>query len=702
MASLLTTGALGSGAVHPASAQDKAAANSGVNVDWPRIGNDSNNTRYSTLTQINPSNVSKLGYAWTLQEGTNLTTFEDFPVVVDGVLYMTTNLDQVRALDAATGKLIWQYTPKVNFYEAIAGGGGGIPTNRGVEVANGRVYLLTFDDQLISLQAATGEELWSSQVADPAEGYSETSPPTYYNGLLIVGSAESDAGLRGFVAAFDANTGKQVWRFYTVPDVGQGWMPKTGAHGGGDVWMPQVVDTTTGIVYFGTGNPSPDFDNRQRPGCNPWVDATVALNAMTGKFIWAHTEVCPDVWDYDSMPSPAIFDVNINGKTVHAVGHANKSGAYFIYDAATGKVLAQSPHLAYYTTPHLFPSVKGSYVCPGANGGIEYDPQAFSPITQEVYVSGMNECMTFTLGNAAQEALHVRGAIDIGGGIIFGNNKNKPDGFVVALNAATGKIAWKDTFPSPSYSGTMVTASGLVFAGANDGLFRAMDATTGNVLWSANVGLGFGAPPITYMVDGVQYIAIAAGGANNASFVGATVPPGGTMVVFKLNGSPIHKIPGVNTGDVPTAVERPSTAGMTKINPYMYANPTIKHVVIMITAAATSTNNGFNFDGYANGKANFIVPAGWAVDWIFTNKSPIPHIAQLKPGSPAVGFGFATAGTANPTAGIPAGKEQYVSFNTILTGKYYLACLVPGHLQSGMWDNFTISTTATMPSIATS
>jgi quinohemoprotein ethanol dehydrogenase len=194
-----------------------APATSGANVDWPLFGNTSDNTRFSTLSQVNAGNVSKLGVAWTMSEGANLATWETMPVVVGGVMYFTTNVDQVLAVDAATGRLLWKFTPKVNLYLAIAGGGGGTPTNRGVAVANSKVYELTFDNQLIALQAATGEKLWDTQVADPNQGYSETSPPTYWNGMLFVPSSEGEAGVRGFVAAYDANTGRQIWRFYTVP-----------------------------------------------------------------------------------------------------------------------------------------------------------------------------------------------------------------------------------------------------------------------------------------------------------------------------------------------------------------------------------------------------------------------------------------------------------------------------------------------------
>jgi PQQ-dependent dehydrogenase (methanol/ethanol family) len=361
--SLLLAGTATAAVQHESTSQGKSAA--GMNADWPRFGNTSDNTRFSPLTQINSSNAGKLGVAWTMQEGPQLSGFEADPVVVNGVMYLTTNTDQVRALNAATGRLIWEYTPKVNFYQAIAAGGGGVPSNRGVEVAQNKVYMLTFDDQLIALQAATGEKLWTTKVSDAKLGYSESAPPTYWNGLLLVGSAGSDAGLRGFVAAYNAQTGKEVWRFYTVPAPGHGWNPAQGQHGGGDVWMPPTVDTTTGIVYFGTGNPSPDFVNQMRKGCNPYVDSTVALNARTGKFLWAHSEACPDLWDFDTAQPPVLFNVvNKNGETIRAVGEGNKGGYFWIFNAKTGAVLAKSPSVVYQTPNRPVPNAKGVVVCP--------------------------------------------------------------------------------------------------------------------------------------------------------------------------------------------------------------------------------------------------------------------------------------------------------------------------------------------------
>jgi glucose dehydrogenase len=218
-------------------------------VDWPVVGGTQSNTRYSPLTQINNSNVSKLGIAWDRSEGSNLSAWEDYPVVVGGTMYITTSADEVEALDAATGAVKWTFTPKVNFYLAVAGGGGGVPINRGVAVANGKVYLTTFDDQLVALQQATGEKLFQTQIADPNRGYSETASPTVHGNTVYVGSAESDAGLRGFVAAYNATTGQPEWRFYTVPAPGHGWVPAQGNHGGGDVWTAPTVDPATDTVY---------------------------------------------------------------------------------------------------------------------------------------------------------------------------------------------------------------------------------------------------------------------------------------------------------------------------------------------------------------------------------------------------------------------------------------------------------------------
>jgi len=652
-----------------------------ASVDWPLWGNDSNNTRYSSLSQINSSNVSQLGVAWTQSEGAKQSTFETVPLVINGVMYYTTNSNQVRAVDAATGKLRWQYTPKVNFYEAIAGGGGGVPTNRGVTVNNKMVYLLTFDNQLIALQQSTGEKLWSTTVADANKGYSEVSPPTYSNGMLFVGSAESDSGHRGFIAAYSANTGKKLWTYYTVPADGQGWVKKGSGVTGGDVWMPVIVDSKTGMLYAGTGNPYPDFDNSKRLGCNPWVNATIALKAKTGTFVWGHTEVCNDIDDYDSDPSPMIFDVMIHGKMVHAVGHGSKIGLYFVYDAATGKVLAQTGYVTKYSHPA---KRTGTFtVCPGYLGGYEYSPAAFNPMTHAVYDPAITACIIHNGVQVAIDSKHVSGTM-------------------AAIDVTTGKFLWRTNVPQPMVGGAVSTAGNLVFSGASDGKLYAFDARTGKIVWSPNLGLVFGAPPITYEVNGTQYIAVADGGFSAAALTGMSTNIGGSLVVFKLHGSPIKKLPVVSTAPTSSLNININLKSLTKVNNFLYVDAKAKKAVFNVTAAASTSNNGFNFDGYAKGKANFIVPAGWLVDFIFKNNQALPHsaavVSTLQYGPHVTPLGA----TPNPVQGYSGTGTQYASFSTIEPSKLYLVCLVPGHIQAGMWDYFTVSSTAKAPTVTVS
>jgi len=699
LTALVVAGSMGARLTQqPASSTTANAA--GANADWPSFGGNDDNTRYSPLDQINASNVSKLGIAWTAAEGKNLSAFETVPLVVNGTMYYTTDTDQVRAVNAATGKLLWQYTPKVDFYRSIAGGGGGVPINRGVTLVNGVVYAVTFDARLIALQASTGEKLWETNVADPNAGYAESSPATYYNGLLFVGSEEGDAGQRGFEAAFNAKTGKQVWKFYTVPAPGHGWMPATGDHGGGDVWMPAVVDPTLGLVYIGTGNPSPDFNNVDRPGCNQWANATVALNAMTGKFVWGHTEFCNDVWDYDSHQAPILFNMTINGKNTRVVGHGNKAGQYFIYNAKTGAVIAHSPFLGGYSKPHLKPNPAGVKVCPGSSGGIEYGPPAFSPQTGYVYQPSQTECQIFKTIPIVDTNAHQPGQVDTGGSAAA---TGKISGAMNAIDPKTGKVLWKTSFSKPLTAGALATAGGLVFAGADDGHLYAFDAKTGKVLWSPNLGLGFGAPPIAYQINGTEYIAVAVGG--NLISAGDNIPLGGTLAVFKLGGSPIKKLPAVTNGNtVPVAL--PSLAGYKQVAKHVYVNAAKHHVILQMVAGETSANNGFNYNGYYNGQATYTVPVHWSVDIEFKNLAALPHSIGIgdshMPPPKLETFGFAPVLSANATAGTLNKTYQLLGFAADHTGSFYLDCLVPGHLQSGMWDNLVVSATATTASFTTS
>ena len=294
-----------------------------------------------------------------------------------------------------------------------------------------------------------------------------------------------------------------------VPAPGKGWNRARGTHGGGDVWMPPVVDPTSGTAYVSTGNPTPGFTNAERPGCNPSADATVALDAKTGKVEWSHSEVCNDSWDYDTVQSPTILDLGQGGKGIRAVGAASKSGYYSTLDARTGDLLARSPYITRYSRPHRVPTAKGTVVCPGIFGGIEYGPSAWSPERESLFVAGNQMCQRYKLAPRAEREGHAPGEDDLAGTV---EQVGQATGVLAALDPTTGKLRWRIKLPRPSNGGVLATAGGLVLVGDDDGYLYAVDDRSGKTLWRYDLKRKVGSAPIAYEVDGVEYIAIAAGG----------------------------------------------------------------------------------------------------------------------------------------------------------------------------------------------
>lgn len=503
-----------------------------ADIGWPLWGNTPQDTHYAQLSQIDAANVSHLKLAWSRSEGPGQFSWETFPVVVGKTMYYSTDTDEVFAVDATSGKVRWSYLPQVDFL-AGPGGLGAAPVSRGVTVADGRVYELTYDDQLIALDQRTGKPLWNVRVNNPNAGFSETSPGTYWHGEIIIGGPAGDAGLRGFVAAYDADTGKRLWRTYVVPAPGHEWMPRKGAHGGGDVWMPPVVDPATGTVYVSTGDPTPAFSARDRPGCDRWSDATLALDASTGALKWGHKEVCDDSWDYDTDQSPVLMKLEIGGHSVQAVGAASKSGFYSTLDASTGALIAKTPHLTRYSRPHRDPRQDGTIVCPGIFGGIEYGPSAFSAATGDLYIAGTNMCMRYVVNSKATIEHHGQGQPDLEG---TAAQSGPASGVLDAVDASTGRVRWSHRLPKPATGGTLATAGGLVFVGDDDGYLYAFGQRTGKMVWRRDLGLRFGSAPISYEIDGVQYIAIAAGGSQLQA--SGDAPGGGRLFVFRLGDAP--------------------------------------------------------------------------------------------------------------------------------------------------------------------
>jgi PQQ-dependent dehydrogenase (methanol/ethanol family) len=511
---------------HSKSATSKGSSS---DVDWPYFNRDTNATRFAPQTQIDAGNLRDLGLAWSASLGPGQFLVEDYPLEVGGRLYVTTSTDEVEAYDAVTGRLLWQYAPQVDFSQSTGIGGFGVSTNRGVALDDGMLFALTFDDRLQAISQATGEELWSSTVADDATGAYETMAPTVYGGLVFVGVSGSQNGIRGFVAAYDEHTGRQVWRFWTVPAAGTAWVPEGG--GGGGVYMPPTVDTRTGLLYVGTGPPAPVIYGVQRPGPDLYTDTILALNARTGKLAWYYQEVPHDLWNYGAASPVMVVDTRVHGRTVRAVAEAGKNGYVHVLDAATGKLVFAPT--AYVREGHPPPTTTGTLVCPGSIGGSPYSPMALDPKLGAAYVTGVNLCqilkITKTGGGTGEQAF---------GGTRITPPGEKPTGTLEAVNLTTGRPLWQRAMPTPMIGGATTTASDLLFTGDQHGNLYAVDAKTGRTLWQANLGLAFGSAPIVYTINGTEYIAAAIGGSAStaANHLG---PTGAKLDVLKLHGAPI-------------------------------------------------------------------------------------------------------------------------------------------------------------------
>lgn len=477
----------------------------------PPRGNTAQNTRFANLAQLTPRAAGSLRVAWRRSEGAGQTAWETFPVVVGRTMYYTSDTDQVVAVDAATGRMRWSFQPRVDFLVG-APSGGVEPVSRGVAVSAGVVYELTYDDQLIALRASDGRPRWRVRVADPAAGYTETSPPAYFDGEVIVGGGgQGRAGARGFVAAYDARTGARRW----LRQVGPG---RRRAGGGGDVWVPPFVDPRTGTVYVATGNPRPAFTFAGRARCPRFSDATLALDARTGRLRWAHSELCGDRWDYDTDQTPMLIDVRRAGRRIPAIVQGNKAGFVSVLDARTGSLLARTPELVPYSRPHPAPTGAGVVACPGIFGGLEYGPSAYSPRTGLVYETATEMCMRFKL-SAGSPSLD-GDATQVG----------PATGAVVAIDPATGRVAWRRPLPKPAPGGALVTAGGAVLAGSDDGGLYVLNARTGSVARRIAVGLRFGSAPIAYAVGGREFVTVAAGGSQLR--VPGDAPGGGELLAL--------------------------------------------------------------------------------------------------------------------------------------------------------------------------
>jgi alcohol dehydrogenase (cytochrome c) len=489
-------------------------------ADWPLYNGSTNGTRYSTSAQITAANVRRLTPRWmfTVPNGGRLQVT---PVVVEGVMYVTT-ANECYALDAGSGREIWHYQrPRTKGLIGNAAGG----VNRGVGVGGDRVFMVTDHAHLIALNRHTGALLWETEMADWRQNYNATGAPLVVGSLVIVGTAGGDEGVRGFVAAFDQSTGKEAWRFWTVPAPGEAkaetWQGRGIAHPGGSTWMPGAYDASLGIVYWPVGNPGPDLVGDDRAGDNLYTDSVVALDAKTGALKW-HFQFTPhDVWDYDAEEPLALVDAMWDGRPRKLLVQANRNGFFYVLDRTDGKFLFGAPYAKQVTwatgldangrpqrVANMEPSVEGRRVCPSLDGATNWYSTSFNPITGLYYVQTNDKCGIFTRTPAEWEA---------GKGFMGGSFRQAPDEpaqrVLRAFDIRTGKPAWElpQTGSVNSWGGVLSTAGGVVFFAEDSGALMAADARTGAPLWSFQTSQLWKASPMTYVFDRTQYVAIAAG-----------------------------------------------------------------------------------------------------------------------------------------------------------------------------------------------
>jgi alcohol dehydrogenase (cytochrome c) len=491
--------------------------------NWLLHGRTYDNQRYSPLTQINKANVRHLLPVSIIQTGI-ANSFEATPLVVNGVMYVSTAGDHVQAYDAATGAPLWTYTPTIAFSNLCCG-----PQSRGVAVAYGMVYLAQLDATIVALDARTGQVAWKSDMEKtlPVQDkifYSYTMAPQVYDGMVVVGSAGAEYPGRGFVQAYDAKTGALIWRFRTTAAPGEpggdSWSGDSHLRGGGSVWSTPAIDPKNNLVVFAVGNPNPDVDGHDRLGDNAYTDSIVGIDAKTGKLSWWNQQVPHDLWDYDAAAPVILMDaMDEHGKMVPAAAEAGKVGNVFIVNHITGKLLRKSePFVTQSANIFTVPPKEGRImVYPASNGGSQWSPAAYSPRTHDFYVMGVNEAAYYSTREVVpyKPGTPVVGQV-MGGRLGFIMNGEEPtiplSGTLTAINVNTGKIDWQHKTELPLVGGVLATASDLIFTGELDGNLDAFDARTGKKLWNFNLGVSVGAPPITYRVKGVQYVAVAAGG----------------------------------------------------------------------------------------------------------------------------------------------------------------------------------------------
>ena len=489
-------------------------------VDWPIYDGSPTGNRFSALKEINKSTVGRLAPKWiyTIQNSNRL---EMTPVVVEGIMYVT-GTNECYALDAGNGREIWRFQrPRTQGLVGNAAGN----INRGVAVANDRVFMVTDHAHLIALNRFSGDLIWDIEMADWRQNYNATSAPLIVGDLVVSGTAGGEQGVRGFVAAYDQSTGKEAWRFWTVPKRGEPgsetWVGAGIDHPGGVTWMTGVYDPELRLVYWTTGNPSPDYNGDDRLGDNLYASSVVALDAGTGQLKWHYQFTPHNVWDWDAQQPTVLVDTTLDGQRRKLLVQASRNGFFYVLDRTNGKLLIAKPFVRSLTwareigadgrpvlVPGKVPTPEGTTICPSSHGASNWYSASYNPSTGLYYVQTLENCNIF-VKNVSEWAA--------GRSYMGGSTRQSPEGanqkILRAIDVKTGKIVWElpQTGPGQARGGTLATAGELVFFCDDQDRFMAVDASTGKPVWQFPFNGTFRASPMTYQFDEKQYVAIASG-----------------------------------------------------------------------------------------------------------------------------------------------------------------------------------------------
>jgi quinohemoprotein ethanol dehydrogenase len=646
-------------------------------ANWITYGGALSNGRYSTLDQVNTTNVGQLKGAWLSRLGSargSKYIFEADPLVIDGVMYIPTGNDDIFALDGKTGRKLWEYNsdiPQVN--DLICCGW----DNRGVGAGQGMIFSGQLDGSFVALDQKTGKVAWRTQLEDYHDGFSITGATRYYDGMVFTGMSGAENGVRGRLYALDAKTGREIWRFYTVPapgEIGGDTWPSPNdpdpvkrdayLHGGATVWQAPAIDPELGMIYFSTGNAGPDYDGSVRPGDNLFAASIVALDYKTGQYRWHFQEVHHDIWDYDA-PSPVVlFDQTYNGVPRKGLSQPGKTGWNYYLDRTNGQPLIGIPETAVGQEPRMataatqpipvgdkfvkdcitgpvpgFPIVGCMFdpffdvpvVMPGSAG--KWSPSSYDPQTGYTYVFG-EEGVT---GRAMRTSTYVLGKTYTSGANVtpIGMPINNT---LTALDSRTNKVVWQKETPGATSYGAVSTAGGLLFVGQPDGNLLAYDAKTGDQVWKFQTGWGISAPPMTYSIDGVQYIAIASGGNRG----GPATLDGDAVWAFSLGGT-IDEV----AAPPPVATKTALAGALVKLGDRI--------------GAVTAVGGDTPFDGtvstldYAFAPVRISIPVGTTLTW--KNNGAVIHTAT-------------DATRAWDTGEIPSGQSVSITFDSAGTFNY--------------------------------